>query len=487
MSITKYLAFDFGAESGRAIVGLLDGGRLSLEEVHRFPNKPIQVLGHLHWNILSLYEELKKGIALAVQKGHGDIQSIGVDTWGVDFGLIGKNNEFLGFPFTYRDSRTRGAMQKVFEIISRKEIFASTGIQFMQFNSLFQLYSAMINNRELIRVCDRLLFMPDLFNFLLTGISCSEYTIASTSQMLNAERREWDEKIFKRIGMPLNIMAPIIQPGTVIGTLSQDVSKEVGLKREIDVVAVGCHDTASAVAAVPERNDDWAYLSSGTWSLIGVETDRPIINDDSLANDFTNEGGVGNKIRFLRNVMGLWLLQETRKGWYKNGETISYNEMIGLASTTQELKCLVNPDDALFLNPPDMSDAIIQYCRKHHQPIPMSKGEFVRCIFESLALKYKEIIEKIRIITKKKIEKLHIVGGGSQNEMLNQITSDATGIPVIAGPVEATAIGNILVQAIAKGKIESLQEGRKLVADSFQLKTYLPSNPEKWDRVLRIK
>jgi rhamnulokinase len=483
MADSKFLAFDIGAESGRAIVGILKNNKISLEEIHRFPNKQIKILGHLHWDILYLFEELKKGLYNAVESGHGNIQSIGIDTWGVDFGLIGKENEILGFPLTYRDSNTNGIMDQVFKKISRKEIYSLTGIQFLQFNSLFQLFSLLKNKKKLLSVCDKLLFIPDLLYFLFTGKKFSEYSIASTSQMLNAKTRNWDKKIFKKLGLPLNIMPEIISSGTILGKLLSEISKEVGLNNDVDVIAVGCHDTASAVAAVPFYGKTSAFLSSGTWSIIGIETNQPIINRDSLTNNFSNEGGVENKIRFLTNVMGMWLLQETRKIWSKEGNDYCYDELLKMASISKEFQTIINPDDSKFLNPPDMIKAIKEYCISYGQHIPENEGEFVRCILESLAIKYKIEIEKIKCITQKQIEALHIVGGGSQNSMLNQFTADAVGIPVIAGPVEATAIGNILIQAIAKGKIKSVKKGREIVADSFPLKTYLPKTSEKWNKV----
>ncbi len=475
MAAAKFLAFDFGAESGRAIIGIINDDRISLEEIHRFPNRQIEIGGHLHWDFHYLFQELKNGLRLAVEKGHGNIISIGIDTWGVDFGLIGTDGTLLENPYAYRDSRTDGMMEKVCKIISREEIYALTGIQFMQINSLFQLYSAVINQSEILRKTDKLLFMPDLFNYFLTGKKYSEYTIASTSQMLNATTKNWDEVLFHKIGLPHHIMAPIIQPGTIIGKLLPEIADAAGFKKSIDMVAVGCHDTASAVAAVPAESIKWGYISSGTWSLVGVESDQPQLSRDALTNDFTNEGGVGNKIRFLRNVTGLWLLQECRRSWERTGDVLDYGALVAEANNSGAFKSKIDPDDPIFLNPADMPEAIRNYCKKTQQPIPIDRGEFVRCIIESLAFKYKDIIDKINAITHKKIQKLHIIGGGSQNEMLNQLTADACGIPVIANPVEATALGNIIVQAIAKNIIPSLQKGREIVANSFPLKRYQPT------------
>lgn len=485
MSASKFLAVDFGAETGRAIVGILEEDRISLEEVHRFPNVQTRIDGHLHWDIHYLFAELKKGLSLAVQKGHGDIESIGIDTWGVDFGLIDRKGEVIGSPFAYRDSRTNGMMERAFDMIPREEIYSSTGIQFMQINTLFQLYNVALNDTQTLDNCDTLLFMPDLFNYFLTGKKVSEYTIASTSQLLNARTQRWDETLFSKLGLPIHIMAPIVHPCTIIGKLRREIADEVGLNKGVDIIAVGCHDTASAVAAVPSSGNDWAFLSSGTWSLLGVESDQPLINEESLRYNFTNEGGIGASFRFLRNVMGLWLLQETRRSWQKQGKSYSYATLATMAATSPPFRSIINPDDDSFLNPPDMPQAIQAFCKRTGQLVPEREGEFVRCIFESLAFKFKIVLERICSITKRNIRTLHVVGGGSHSDLLNQCTADACGICVSAGPVEATALGNVLVQAIAKGKVQSLQKGREIVARSFPLKSYQPQNSQRWNDALQ--
>ncbi len=482
MPPVNFLAFDFGAESGRAILGILDRKRISLEEVHRFPNKQINVSGHIHWDLSYLFDELKKGLVGAVRKGQGELLGLGVDTWGVDFGLVGKDGRVLENPYAYRDRRTEGMMDKAFQLVPRVEMYTCTGIQFMPFNSVFQLLSVVESGSLLLDKTETLLFMPDLFNFLLTGQKFSEYSIASTSQLLNAQKRDWDPGIFEKLGLPVHIMAPIIQPGTSIGPLLLEISQEAGIS-PVDVIAPACHDTASAVAAVPARTDNWAYLSSGTWSLLGVEVDEPVINEQSLKNNFTNEGGAGRKIRFLRNTMGLWLLQRCLKDWEKKGKSHGYDELAGLALDSGEFKSIVDPDDHTFLNPPNMPEAIAGFCSKTLQPIPEKKGEFIRCIYESLALKYRFLIDRINAMCPEPVEVLHVVGGGSQNEMLNQFSADATGLRVIAGPAEATAVGNIIVQAIAKNLVNGIEEGREVVAQSFPLKTYEPKNKNKWNRV----
>jgi rhamnulokinase len=480
MPVSKFLAIDIGAESGRVIVGILDNGKFSLNEIHRFPNKQITKPDGKYWDVPDLFREIKRGIKLASENGHTDIESIGIDTWGVDFGFIGKDNNLLKLPHTYRDPRTNEIKEKVFEKIPQEELYSITGIQFLPFNSLFQLYCDKMNNSEIFNHCQKILFMPDLFNYFLTGKLYSEYTIASSSQMLNVITKNWDERIFRELELPLRIMPQLIQPGTTIGKLSEEILKEFGLKKEVDVIAVGCHDTASAVAAVPASNNNWAFISSGTWSVIGIESDKPIVNNEALINDFANEGGINNKILFLKNVMGMWLIQEAKKIFEREGKTYSYNQLIETTSCTNEFKYIINPDDNLFLNPQDMTEAIRSFCIKTNQPKPESTGEYIRCILESLALKYNNVLEKINSISNKKVEALHIVGGGSQNDLLNQFTADSCGIPVISGPVEATALGNILVQAIAKRKIPSIEMGRNIIAGSFSIKKYLPENSVKW-------
>jgi rhamnulokinase len=482
MRLAKFLAFDFGAESGRAILGILDGKKISLEEIHRFPNKQLHVSGHTHWDLSYLFGELKKGLKSAAQKGHGELLGLGVDTWGVDFGLVGKDDQVLENPYAYRDQRTEGMMDRAFQLIPREEMYAFTGIQFMPFNSVFQLMSVTESESALLDKIQTLLFMPDLLNFLLTGQKLSEYTIASTSQLLNARKRDWEPGIFEKLGLPLHIMAPVIQPGTSVGQLLPEISRETDIA-PMEVIAPACHDTASAVAAVPAQTDNWAYLSSGTWSLLGIEVDGAIINEQSLKNNFTNEGGVGEKIRFLRNTMGLWLLQRCLKDWEKKGESHDYDELAALALGSQEFKSIVDPDDHSFLNPPDMPEAIAEFCRRTRQPVPEKKGEFVRCIYESLALKYRFLVNKINAMCPEPVEVLHVVGGGSRNELLNRFSADATGLHVIAGPAEATAAGNIIVQAIAKKILNGIQEARKVVSRSFPLKTYEPKNKNKWNSV----
>lgn len=480
MSELCFLAADFGAGSGRTIAGLFKKDKISIKQTHRFSNPQIKLLGHYYWNLLYLYSELKNGIAHTIKQGYKNIQSIGVDTWGVDFGLIGRDDKILGNPYCYRDARTDGMMERAFQLMPKDEIYNHTGIQFMQLNSIFQLISMVEENHPFLDIAETLLFMPDLFNYLLTGQKVSEFSIASTSGLLNGVSKQWEHNIFKSLKLPFHIMPSIIQPGTIIGNLLPELQNELGTD-SIDIVAPACHDTGSAVAAVPAKLNDWAYLSSGTWSLLGVEVENPIINAQSLKNNFTNEGGVNGTTRFLRNTMGLWLLERCLFNWKQAGNSHTYDELFALAEKSKSFKSIINPDDNRFLNPTNMPEAISQFCVEKKQKSPETAGEFVRSILESLALKYRYIIELINSMRDKPIKILHIVGGGSQNEMLNQFTANATGLEVVAGPIEATALGNIMMQAIAKKELSSIEQGREIIARSFKLKHYKPVNEAQWN------
>ncbi|MEE9430465.1 MAG: rhamnulokinase [Melioribacteraceae bacterium] len=479
MKKSNFIAADFGAGSGRVILATLTDQKIKLKEVHRFKNKIIEGSNHIHWDLDYLSSELIKGLKIIGESKTEYIYGIGIDTWGVDYALYDDEDKLLNNPIAYRDARTNGIMEKVFKISSKKNIYNLTGIQFMQFNTLFQLFSEVNSEDSNIKKANALLFMPDIFNFLLTGIKKSEYTIASTSQMLNAEKRSWNESTLSKLNIPKKILSEIILPGTIIGKLKSEIKTETKLSN-IDVIAIGAHDTASAIAAVPVQQKNWAYLSSGTWSLLGVEVSSPIINEVSFKNSFTNEGGVEGTIRYLKNTMGLWILEQSINSWEKKGNRKSYDELFNLALDTKPFQVVIDVDNQSFLNPTDMPTAIEDYCKKTDQIAPETQGQFVRCILESLALKYNFLLEKINKQVESPIEVLHIIGGGSQNELLNQFTANAIGIPVIAGPVEATAIGNILIQAIAKKKIKNLQEGRMIVKNSFELKKYLPQDKKLW-------
>lgn len=479
----NFLAFDLGASSGRAVLGTFESNKLRLKEIHRFTNKPTNLLGTLYWNVLNIFDEIKESLSVYSQEYDKPLNSVGVDTWGVDFGLIGKNGKLLSNPVHYRDSRTDGMMEEVFKRVSRQEIFEHTGIQFMQLNTLYQLFSMSLANSPLLKIADVLLMMPDLFNYFLTGKKLSEFTIATTSQCYNILDDKWFDTLLERLNIPPEVMPQIVSPGTVIGEIMADIKEEVGLSKssaDISVVAPACHDTGSAVAAVPVQSDNWAYVSSGTWSLIGLEVKEPIINEKTLLLNFTNEGGVDETYRFLKNVTGLWLIQECKRIWEKEGETLTYEEITDLAEEAALFVAFVDPDDSSFLNPPDMPKAIMEFCQNTNQKKPQTKGEMARCVLESLALKCRYVLEMIYDIHGQ-IDILHIVGGGTKNKLLCQFTSNATGLPVIAGPVEATSIGNLMMQAKTKGLISSIEEGRQLVANSFELVTYEPQNIDAWD------
>jgi len=480
MSHSRFLAFDLGAESGRAMLGTLRDGRLELEEKHRFANPRGRINGHLHWNLLAQWEELKTGLRKAVAGLDAPLAGIGVDTWGVDYGLVGRNGEILGNPFMYRDGRTDGVMERTFARVPKRDIFEATGIQFMQLNTLFQLVAHCESRSPLLDVAETLLFMPDLFNFLFTGIRKSEFSIATTSQMYDPRRGTWAVDMLRRLGLPVHILPEIVPSGTILGALSEDVAGECGVGR-IPVIAPGTHDTASAVAAVPASGRDWCYISSGTWSLMGVELDAPIINDKSLAYNYTNEGGVSGRIRFLKNIMGMWPIQECRRQWAAEGEDISYARLTDLAAAAPPFVTMIDLDYHPILSPGDMPAKIERFCREKGQKVPADRGQMIRALLESLALSYRRTLEGMEDVLGRRIGVIHIVGGGSQNALLNQMTADACGRTVLAGPVEATAAGNVLVQAMAVGLIKDLDHLRQVVRDSFEVRRYEPRDTAKWD------
>jgi len=474
-----FLAFDLGAESGRAVLGTLHGRRLSVHEVHRFPNTPLALSGHIHWNVYALFDEMKTAMREGAAAMGARPESVGVDTWGVDFGLLACNGDLLGLPFCYRDHRNVGVMEEYFKLVPRPALYEATGIQFLPFNTLFQVYAMVRERSPLFDAASALLFMPDLFNYLLTGKKAAEFTIATTSQILDPRTRAWIPGLFQAMGLSKKILQDIIDPGTVLGPLTEEVARETGL-RGVPVVATASHDTAAAVAAVPAEGRNWAYISSGTWSLVGVEENAPVISEKSLESNFTNEGGVGGTIRFLKNVTGLWLVQGCRKAWSKDGP-LSYEELEKAAAGAPGFAALIDPDSPDFLNPQDMPAALNDYCRKTGQKAPESRAAMVRALLESLALKYRHVIDQLRLVLGHPIEKIHVIGGGSRNELLCQFTADATGLPVVAGPAEATAIGNILVQAMAMGQVSSPAEIRAIIRESFELRAYEPADTATWD------
>ena len=484
-----FLAVDLGAESGRVVAGMFDGARIALEEVHRFPNGPVDVLGRLHWDVLRLWSDFKIGLAKAAQRYGDRIAGIGLDTWGVDYGLLDANDELLGNPYHYRDSRTEGMMERAFEKVSREAIFEATGIQFLQLNTLIQLVAMVEAQSPVLDVAQTLLMMPDLLNFWLTGRKANEFSDATTSQCYDPCAGTWAYEMLERLGIPTRIFRDgagdrIVPPGTVLGTLLPSVAEEVGLGA-VPVIAPATHDTGSAVAAVPMDPEDAIYLSSGTWSLMGVESKVPIINAEMLAYNFTNEGGVDGTFRVLTNIMGLWLVQECRREWQRAGEEHDYGEMVQMAAAAPAFGPLIYPGDGRFFAPGDMTPRIQAFCRETGQAVPETKGAVLRCALESLALEYRRVAEKLDALTGKRLGTIHIIGGGAKNELLDQFAADATGRTVVTGPIEATALGNVLVQAIALGHIDSLAEGREVVARSFELKTFEPRDTAAWDAAYR--
>ena len=483
MAELKFAAVDLGAESGRVLVGLFDGERVRLEEAHRFPNVPVRVLDTLHWDVLRLWNDIQDGLAKAVAEHGADFSGIGVDTWGVDFGLLDANDQLLGNPVHYRDRRNDGMMDATFDLVPRDEVFAATGLQFLPFNTLFQLMALKTQRSPHLDVAHQLLLMPDLLHFWLTGRKASEYTIASTSQMLDARTRTWNEDLLQRLDLPTRLLPDVVAPGTSLGELRMAVASQTGVSRHTPVIAPGSHDTASAVVAVPAQGDDWAYLSSGTWSLMGVELAEPLINARVAELGITNEGGVANTIRFLKNIAGLWLVQECRRTWLRAGEVYSYSDLTQRAAGAQPLQSLIEPDDPAFLAPADMPQAIRDFCQRTGQPIPQGVGEVVRCCLESLALKYRWTLERLEELRGSRLEVLHIVGGGTQNKLLSRLTADCIQRPVVTGPVEATAIGNILTQAVARGELSGVSDLRAVVRRSFPVETFEPNDhaAEEWD------
>jgi rhamnulokinase len=480
----NYLAVDLGAESGRTIIGSFDGSRLELLENHRFPNGAVVMPAHsgrssLRWDVLRLWSEMKDGIHKAARKESLQLASIGIDTWGLDFGLLDVNGVLLSNPYHYRDKRTDGVMEKAFQRLPRKEIFELTGIQFMQINSLYQLFSMVLEDSPELQQAQMFLTIPDLLNFWLTGQAVCEFTNATTTQCYDPRQRGWSKSLLSALGIPSHIFPEVILPGTSLGPLSKPIAEELGTQAVL--VAPACHDTGSAVAAVPSETQDFAWISSGTWSVMGMNLDDPFIHPQSLEFNFTNEGGIGGSYRFSKNVMGLWLVQESRRTWANAGEEYSYAELTTIASEARPLVSIIDPDYPEFLHHGDMPARVREYCRRTHQPVPDNKGELVRCLLESIALKYRLVLERLELMTGRRLETIHIVGGGAKNKLLNQFTADSTGRRVVAGPFEATATGNILMQAMALGHIRSPAEGREIVRKSSDLSVYEPGHKAPWD------
>ena len=461
------LAIDLGAESGRVMAVHFDGSSLRLEELHRFPNRSVRVNNTLHWDILRLWDDITLGIDGAKRLKPA---SIGVDSWGVDFGLLDAQGQLIGNPVHYRDRRTDGIMKQVFERISQKSVFEKTGIQFMQINTLYQLFSLVANKSPQLNIAHTFLTVPDLINYWLTGAQVCEFSNATTTQLLNAATQQWDKDLLECLEIPSSIFPELILPG-----------KRLGEFQGIPVITPACHDTGSAIAAVPAQNENFAYISSGTWSLVGLEVDKPVMTEAALAVNVTNEGGVFGTWRLLKNVMGLWILQQCRQVWERQGNTYNYEDLVQMAEKAPAFGSVINPNDPRFLMPGDHVQIIAEMCMTSGQEVPQQPGAITRCVLESLALAYREVLEALHQIQEKQAEVIHIIGGGAKNDLLNQMTSDATGLPVISGPAEATVLGNALLQLIALGDIANLQEGRELVMKMPEMKQYVPGKSAQWD------
>lgn len=478
----KILAFDYGASSGRAIVGTYENKILSLKEVYRFASDPVYMNDVFTWDFLRLFLELKRGILKAYQGGDSDIASIGIDTWGVDFGLLSKDGQLLGNPIHYRDSRTDGMIEKACLRVPAEKIYEITGIAFQKFNTLYQLLALNEADSVLLKDADCLLFIPDLFNYFLTGEKKCEYTITSTAQLYDPVKGDWAYDLIKEVCPKVNtdIFPEVIPAGTKVGNLSESICNELGVK-SIPVIGVAEHDTGSAVVSVPFYDTKSAYLSSGTWSLLGVELEKPIINETTRTLNYTNEGGINNTVRLLKNIMGLWIQQECKRHWEKLGETVSFNELDEACDKAAPFSAVIDVDDATFFEPNNMPIKIQDYCRRTNQKVPETKGEILRLVMEGLALKYREAIEGLEKIVGYKIPALHIVGGGCKNKVLSQFTANAINRPVYAGPIEATAVGNLVTQLIAMGEIKDLAEAREVVRNSFPIEEYVPADVEAWE------
>jgi rhamnulokinase len=490
MAKKVYLAVDLGAESGRVMAGLWNGKTLQLEEAHRFPNGGVDLGNSFRWDLLRLWGEIQNGLALARKKYGQQIVSVGADTWGVDFVLLNKQDEMLGLPYHYRDARTRGALERTFKKVPRADIFAQSGLQFMELNSLYQLLAWKEHSPAILDAAETLLFTPDFLHWALCGVKRAEFTIASTSQFLHPLKRTWALPLLQKLGLPTHFLPKIVPPGTTLGKFRKSLADSTGLTG-VKVVAPPSHDTASAVAGVPTANTgkaNWAYISSGTWSLMGVEVKKPVLSPRALELNMTNEGGIDGTYRLLKNIMGMWLVQRCKRSLDAAGKNFSYAQLEALASKAKPFRSIVNLNDPRFLNPPDMPQAIQEFCRESRQPIPKTPGELIRCCYESLALKYRETLHSLEELTGEPIEVIHIVGGGSKGELMNQFAAAACQRPVVTGPVEATAMGNLLTQVKADGELSSLAEMRAVVRVSSEGQRFEPAAwNEAADRFAELK
>lgn len=473
----RVLAFDFGASSGRAIIGKFENGKIELEEVHRFSNDPVSVNGTTYWDVLRLFYEIKQGIIKAKQAGGFD--SIGIDTWGVDFGLLDEFGCLLENPIHYRDVRTVGMIEEAEKYISKREMYDITGIQFMELNTIFQLLALKKERPHMLERTDRMLFMPDLFAYMLTGEKNTEYSIATTSQMIDLKTNSWSEKLLDKLGIKKDIFAPIVKSGTKVGFLSKEICEECGVP-SVPVIAVCEHDTQSAISAVPCPEGEFAFISSGTWSLFGTELEKAVVNDTTYEINVTNEGGYDFSTGFLKNIIGLWLIQESRRQWAREGENYSYADLEKLALEAEPFKCFIDPDAPEFVPHGNLPERVREYCRKTNQYVPETVGEIMRCIYESLAMKYRETFDKIKECTGKDYPVIHVIGGGTKDTLLCQLTANSCGCDVKAGPIEATVLGNLAVQLISHGEIKDIKEAREIIASSENVVTYIPQDADLW-------
>ena len=480
MKDLKMLAIDLGASSGRGIIGHYDGNKITLEENHRFSNDPVMVCNQYTWDILRIWFEIKNSIRKCSISGDSDVKSIGIDTWGVDYGLLDKNGRLKSNPVHYRDVRTVGMIDESTNLVSKDELYDKTGIQLLELNTVYQLLANMKENKEDLETASCMLHTPDLLNYFLTGIKKTEYTIASTGGLVSPFTRDWEYSLIEKYGLPKHLFTEIVEPGTILGDLLDDVKEDLnGMSPK--VVNVAAHDTGSAVVAVPSPKEKFLFISSGTWSIMGTETHKPIVNEKTKEYNFTNEGGYGGTYRFSKNITGLWLEQESRRQWAREGEKYSFDELTQMALDSKPLKYLINPDDSLFATPGNLPKRIVDYCVNTNQGAPSTKGEIVRCIFDSIALRYRWVKEKTMELSGENISCVNIVGGGTKEKMLSQIASSACNLPVYTGPVEATALGNIATQAIALGEIKDIEEAREVIKNSTEMETFYPENTEMYD------
>ncbi len=474
----RILAFDFGASSGRAMLASLENGKIKMEEIHRFSNDTVSVRGTMYWDVLRLFFEIKTAITKAVNSGGFD--AVGIDTWGVDFGLLDKNGNLLSNPVHYRDTRTEGIPEKVFETVSKDELYSMAGTQCLRINTIYQLMYLKYNEPEILERAEKMLLMPDLFAYMLTGVMKAESSIVSTTNLFDPKTRDWNFELIEKLGLPKRIFAPVIKAGSVYGNLSDEICEELGCE-SVPVIAVATHDTASAVAATPSLTDDFVYISCGTWSLFGIETKTPILTPAAANANFTNEGGFDDTTRFLKNIMGLWLIQESRRQWRREGVEVGFDTLEKEALESEPFKCFIDVDDPMFETSGNLPRRVKEFCEKTGQYVPQTRGEVMRCIYQSLAMKYKYTFNSLRELSAKDYRRINILGGGIKDKLLCQMTADACNVEVLAGPTEATVMGNISVSLYALGEIEDFGGIRKVVSDSTELKKYLPNDNTLWE------